>query len=72
MRTTLELDDDLVESAKRIARPEGRTLGEVISDWARRSIAVEGTEEVRNGVRLFRPRKGTTADIRIVNELRDE
>ncbi len=38
MRTTLQIDDDVLESAKHIAAADGRTIGAVISDLARRSL----------------------------------
>jgi len=47
MRTTLELDDDVVGAARELAALEHRSLGSVISELARRGltparIAVEG------------------------------
>ena len=39
MRTTLELDDDLVSTAKQLARERRVTLGQVISELARQSLA---------------------------------
>jgi hypothetical protein len=38
MRTTLSIDDDVLFAAKSIALREGRSLGEVVSDLARRSL----------------------------------
>ena len=38
MRTTLSIDDDVLYAAKSIALREGRSLGEVVSDLARRSL----------------------------------
>ena len=38
MRTTLELDDDVVAAARELAAVEGRTLGSVISELARRGL----------------------------------
>jgi hypothetical protein len=38
MRTTLQIDNDVLESAKEIAAADGRTIGAVISDLARRSL----------------------------------
>lgn len=39
MRTTLDLDDDLLVTAKEIARERGASLGRVISDLARRGLS---------------------------------
>ncbi len=38
MRTTLDIDDDILSAAKELAKAEGRTMGEVISDLARRAL----------------------------------
>lgn len=38
MRTTLEIDDDVVGAARELAALEGRSLGSVISDLARRGL----------------------------------
>lgn len=35
MRTTLQIDDDVLESARILAAADGRTVGAVISDLAR-------------------------------------
>ena len=39
MRTTVNMDDDVLEAAKSIARAERRGVGAVISDLARRGLA---------------------------------
>lgn len=39
VRTTLNLDDDVAEAARSLARAEGRSLGEVVSALARRGLA---------------------------------
>jgi len=38
MRTTLELDDDLVAAARELAAAERRSLGSVVSELARRGL----------------------------------
>jgi hypothetical protein len=38
MRTTLEIDDDVLEAAKELAKSERRTAGQVISSLARKSL----------------------------------
>ena len=39
MRTTLNLDGDIVEAARSLARVERRSLGDVVSALARRGLA---------------------------------
>lgn len=38
MRTTLELDDDVVAAARQLASDERRSLGSVVSELARRGL----------------------------------
>ena len=38
MRTTLDIDDDILAAAKDLAKAEGRTMGQVISELARRGL----------------------------------
>lgn len=38
MRTTLDIDEDVLSAAKELARAEGKTMGEVISDLARKGL----------------------------------
>ncbi len=39
MRTTLNLEDDVLNAAKALAHAERRPLGEVVSELARRGLA---------------------------------
>ena len=39
MRTTVNVDDDVLAAAKSIARAEGRGVGAVISELARRGLS---------------------------------
>lgn len=38
MRTTLDIDEDILAAAKELARAEGKTAGQVLSDLARRAL----------------------------------
>jgi len=38
MRTTVNLDDDVLRAAKSLARERGESLGEVLSELARRAL----------------------------------
>jgi predicted transcriptional regulator len=59
MRTTLEIDDDVLEAAKELAKAQKTTAGQVISDLARQALTRASGEpaEYRNGFRLL-PRAG--------------
>lgn len=39
MRTTLNLDDDVLQAARLVAQQDGRSLGAVVSELARRGLA---------------------------------
>lgn len=74
MRTTLNLDDDVLETAKRLAARERKPLGMVISGLLRRAVepAVQAPVK-RNGIPLFPVPRGARAVIpEIVKELLDE
>jgi len=73
MRTTLELDDDLLATARQLARKQGLTIGQLISQLVRQSLATRAPLNVRNGVLLFVPKAGASKpDLRTVNKLREE
>jgi hypothetical protein len=38
MRTTLDIDDDILQAAKELARAERKTAGQVLSELARRGL----------------------------------
>ena len=74
MRTTLALADDVLLAAKAIANAQNRSVGDVVSDLARRSLhsssAPAGT---RNGLPLIPLRAPETfVSLDVVNRLRDE
>ena len=48
MRTTLDIDDEVLRAAKDIARRTRRTAGEVLSELARRALT--GSPEPATGV----------------------
>jgi hypothetical protein len=41
MRTTLDIDDDVLRAAKERARAEGTTAGKVLSELARRALTAK-------------------------------
>ena len=73
MRTTLDLDDDLIQVARQLAEQRRLTMGRVISDLVRESLEPKSAVKVRNGVPLFVPRPGARKPhLDLVNKLRDE
>lgn len=73
MRTTLSIDDDVLLAAKAIAGQQGRSLGEVVSELARRSLKRPASQAKRNGIPLLTsPPDSTPVTLDLVNTLRDE
>jgi hypothetical protein len=74
MRTTLSIDDDVLLAAKARAERERRSLGEVVSELARRGLAPSPAErKTRNGIALLPPsEKSRPVTSDIVRKLRDE
>ena len=74
VRTTLNLDDDVLEAAKMLAARDQKPLGKVISGLLRR--AVEPTAQApaeRNGMPLFPVAPGARAVTpEVIKELLDE
>lgn len=53
MGPTLRIDDDVLEAAEKIAREMGLTVGEVISELARRGLASASEEAVEQAMPVF-------------------
>jgi len=74
VRTTLDIDADVLQAAKDIAVRRRTTAGRILSELARSALEpVSRGEQTRNGVPLLPGRAGegiVTADL--VNRLRDE
>jgi hypothetical protein len=58
MRTTLDLDEDVVTAARELAAIEGRSLGTVISELARRGLT-PARIEAEDGLPAIRVPAGT-------------
>jgi hypothetical protein len=77
MRTTLQLDDDVLVAARVLARERGLSIGAVISDLVRQALKPPTVPSVgvqRSGLRLLpvKPSGGGVIDLALVNQLRDE
>ncbi len=53
MRTTLQIDDDVLEAARSLAKVENRTVGQVVSRLARRGLAPRPQEANSAGFPVF-------------------
>jgi len=73
MRTTLAIDDDVLTAAKAIAQQQRKSVGEVVSELARRALRRPRAPASRNGIPLL-PVNDPQAVVTLetVNALRDE
>ncbi len=74
MRTTLDLDPDVLQAAKELAASRKSTAGKVLSELARRALESPASPRVRNGVPLLprRPAGSPKPTMKLVNDLRDD
>lgn len=75
MRTTLSIDDDVLDAVKERARREHRTAGEVLSELAREALTRPSRRSGRK--RSFHgfhplPSRGRPVTNALIDELRDE
>jgi hypothetical protein len=75
MRTTLDIDDDVLRAAKELARREKKTTGAVISELARTALTASPRSVRRpkavHGFRPF-PRRGGIVTNAQIDKLREE
>lgn len=73
MRTTLDVEEDVLLAAREIARQRGVSMGKVFSDLARQALSRHDATAARNGLPLFPIRPGAgIVTLELVNQLRDE
>jgi len=72
MRTTVDIDEDVLEEAKEVARVRRMSVGKVLSDMWRRSRKNTAKFEVVDGIPVLPWRGGApVVTLEMVNELRD-
>jgi hypothetical protein len=82
MRTTLDIDDDILSASKELAKAAGKTAGQVLSELARKALtqpyqsvppaALTAKEpEPLCGIRPF-PSRGGIVTNELINRIRDE
>lgn len=78
MRTTLDIEDPVLEAVKELARREGRSAGAVASELIRRALSQSQTSGVQEPAAHygFRPFPADPLEDRVTNEevnrLRDD
>ena len=73
VRTTLDIDDDLLQAVKELAAVRGVTAGQALSALVRQALAPARPARTRNGIPVL-PRRSAKAlrpTMKLVNELRD-
>lgn len=76
MRTTLDIDDDILMAAKELARAAHKTAGQVISELVRKSLTATPIYMVEEpkatyGIRPF-PRRGGIVTNEMINKIREQ
>ena len=74
MRTTLDIDADVLQAAKELADLHRKTTGQMVSELLRRALQPAApAPKVRNGIPLLTPRPGMgPITMALVNQLRDD
>jgi hypothetical protein len=73
MRTTLDIDDDVLAAAKELAAGQKTTAGKSISDLARKALTQRGHRKViyRNGLPVL-PKRGGVVTTELVKRLAED
>ena len=73
MRTTLDIDEDILLAVKELASRQGVLMGKMLSDLAQQALARQADTSTRNGLPLF-PRQPDAGVItlELVNRLLKE
>jgi len=73
LRTALAIDDDVLATARALAEQQKRSIGEIVSELARRSLHRPVARTERNGVPLLPiTNPAARVTLEMVNELQDE
>ena len=73
MRTTLNIDEDILMAAKEIVKQKRISVGRALSDLARQALTRESTTDTRNGLPIFpRQEHAGVVTLELLNQLRDE
>ena len=77
MRTTLDIDDDILSASKALAKAAGKAAGQIISDLARKALTQPTHFQVEQpiafyGIRPFPKRPGgVVVTNEMINRIRD-
>ena len=80
MRTTLDIDDDVLSAAKELAAKDGKTAGKILSEFFRRALhapAVAASKPnskkyvIKNGIPVL-PSRGEVVTVEKVRRIMEE
>jgi hypothetical protein len=71
MRTTLDLDDDILAAARSIAAARKQTMGKVVSDLVRQSLTTKA-KRGPTGIPLLPRRPGVIVTNELIDKLRED
>ena len=76
MRTTLDIDDDVLAAAKERAKREQKTAGQVVSELLRQALTAPQAASVREPKSVYGftpfPRRGGLVTNELIDQLRSE
>jgi hypothetical protein len=73
MRTTINIEEDVLLAVKEIAKQRGSTVGRVLSDLARESLTKKAVVSKKAGLPIFPIQPGAgVVTLELVNKLREE
>ncbi len=76
MRTTLNVDDDILLTVKELARRDGRSAGSVLSELARKGLSAGAPDSAAAGDGFYGfhplPARGRPVTNELINRLRDD
>ena len=73
MRITLNINDDVLLTVKEIARQQGKTAGQILSDLVRHSLTRKPSVIKKNGLLMFKVQPDAKiVTLELVKKLLDE
>lgn len=73
MRTTLDLDEDVLAAAKELAKSQNSTVGKIVSKLVRQALTARNRIEYEDGIPVLpTDPHARIVTMELVNQLRDE
>jgi hypothetical protein len=73
MRTTVDLDEDVLGLLKQLAKDQHKPVGKVVSEIVRKELTRRHSRRTRNGILLLEPgNRRVPLTLEEINRIRDE